>query len=74
MKSNDEVMNDIEKAFKVVQPNLIAQAARERYKDRHGHYPNSGMIRKPIVAKVKVGRNAPCPCGSGKKYKKCCLK
>ncbi|MGN6136860.1 MAG: SEC-C metal-binding domain-containing protein [Aureliella sp.] len=20
-----------------------------------------------------VGRNAPCPCGSGKKYKKCCL-
>lgn len=23
---------------------------------------------------TKVGRNAPCPCGSGKKYKKCCLK
>jgi preprotein translocase subunit SecA len=22
---------------------------------------------------VKVGRNDPCPCGSGKKYKKCCL-
>lgn len=22
--------------------------------------------------KIKVGRNAPCPCGSGKKYKKCC--
>ena len=22
----------------------------------------------------KVGRNAPCPCGSGKKYKKCCGK
>ena len=21
----------------------------------------------------KVNRNAPCPCGSGKKYKKCCL-
>ena len=26
----------------------------------------------PIMAK-KPGRNAPCPCGSGKKYKKCCL-
>ncbi|MDI6869893.1 MAG: preprotein translocase subunit SecA [Bacillota bacterium] len=25
------------------------------------------------VHKVKVGRNDPCPCGSGKKYKKCCL-
>jgi uncharacterized protein YchJ len=22
---------------------------------------------------LKVGRNEPCPCGSGKKYKKCCL-
>ena len=23
--------------------------------------------------KMPVGKNAPCPCGSGKKYKKCCL-
>jgi SEC-C motif-containing protein len=22
----------------------------------------------------KIGRNDPCPCGSGKKYKKCCMK
>lgn len=27
---------------------------------------------KPKEAEVKVGRNEPCPCGSGKKYKKCC--
>lgn len=26
----------------------------------------------PYVAVVKAGRNDPCPCGSGKKYKKCC--
>ena len=26
----------------------------------------------PYVAPPSVGRNAPCPCGSGKKYKKCC--
>jgi hypothetical protein len=25
------------------------------------------------VREVKIGRNAPCPCGSGKKYKKCCM-
>jgi len=25
-------------------------------------------------AQNKVGRNAPCPCGSGKKFKKCCGK
>jgi uncharacterized protein YecA (UPF0149 family) len=24
-------------------------------------------------SKTKLGRNDPCPCGSGKKYKKCCL-
>jgi len=27
---------------------------------------------KKIKEKIKVGRNDPCPCGSGKKYKKCC--
>lgn len=27
---------------------------------------------QPIKAERKVGRNEPCPCGSGKKYKKCC--
>lgn len=28
--------------------------------------------QQPIRRDVKVGRNDPCPCGSGKKYKKCC--
>ena len=28
---------------------------------------------EPIVSKKKTGRNEPCHCGSGKKYKKCCL-
>lgn len=27
---------------------------------------------KTIVNEAKIGRNDPCPCGSGKKYKKCC--
>jgi SWIM/SEC-C metal-binding protein len=27
---------------------------------------------KTIIAEKKVGRNDPCSCGSGKKYKKCC--
>ncbi len=29
---------------------------------------------KPKIVEEKVGRNEPCPCGSGKKYKKCCGK
>ncbi|AOH85783.1 hypothetical protein AWL63_19350 [Sphingomonas panacis] len=28
--------------------------------------------RSATAKRMKVGRNAPCPCGSGKKYKKCC--
>lgn len=28
--------------------------------------------QRPIVKGKKIGRNDPCPCGSGKKYKKCC--
>lgn len=39
-------------------------------------YVDGEMIKpEPIVrAAPKVGRNDPCPCGSGKKYKKCCGK
>ena len=32
----------------------------------------SVVKKKPIIKKEKIGRNDPCPCGSGKKYKKCC--
>ena len=28
---------------------------------------------RPIVRDYKIGRNDPCPCGSGLKYKNCCL-
>jgi uncharacterized protein YecA (UPF0149 family) len=31
-----------------------------------------GKALEPSFGKIKVGRNEPCPCGSGKKYKKCC--
>jgi uncharacterized protein len=32
----------------------------------------NGEHSEPAVAEPRIGRNAPCPCGSGKKYKKCC--
>jgi tetratricopeptide (TPR) repeat protein len=31
------------------------------------------QVEQPVLRERKIGRNAPCPCGSGKKYKKCCL-
>jgi preprotein translocase subunit SecA len=30
------------------------------------------IVLTPRTNAAKVGRNDPCPCGSGKKYKKCC--
>ena len=41
------------------QQNAAAQDTRER------------QVRQPIRNEVKVGRNDPCPCGSGKKFKNC---
>jgi uncharacterized protein YecA (UPF0149 family) len=29
--------------------------------------------RQPVPAQVRVGRNERCPCGSGRKFKKCCI-
>ncbi len=42
--------------------------AGKGYKDLFG-----GPAEEPAAPAVSVGRNDPCPCGSGKKYKKCCL-
>lgn len=41
---------------------------KERRKEITKEYRSS----KTVVKEKKVGRNDPCPCGSGKKYKKCC--
>jgi preprotein translocase subunit SecA len=46
-----------------------------RKKKRAMHLSHGDEGAKPATVKregKKIGRNAPCPCGSGKKYKKCC--
>jgi preprotein translocase subunit SecA len=44
------------------QPHLVTNRAQ-----------SAGPVRvQPVRVMPKVGRNDPCPCGSGKKYKKCC--
>ncbi len=50
---------------------------REEFRKRSAEYRpgNSGAEKaKPVVNPDKIGRNDPCPCGSGKKSKKCCGK
>ena len=43
---------------------LTEERRRELYKEQ--------KQSKTVVKGEKIGRNDPCPCGSGKKYKKCC--
>ncbi len=49
-----------------------------RHKEQGGQLSYSGgsntvdATPKPVKAAPRIGRNDPCPCGSGKKYKKCC--
>lgn len=42
--------------------------SEEELKALYKEQRDSGTVRKP----KKIGRNDPCPCGSGKKYKMCC--
>jgi len=45
----------------------------KRYEGEWFFYDGQGVVPKQVVRQQpKVGRNEPCPCGSGKKYKKCC--
>jgi hypothetical protein len=49
---------------------LLAEAGRLAH--RHGD-PHRFFITPPVVLGPRPGRNDPCPCGSGRKYKRCCL-
>lgn len=54
----------------------MAEEFRHHDDNRSLSYSASGQVEaekpKPAKAAPRVGRNDPCPCGSGKKYKKCC--
>jgi len=59
----------------------INQVVNVLYKNQDSIQQPSDAIKKDIkiennvetTKQKKIGRNQPCPCGSGKKYKKCCL-
>lgn len=56
----------------------IKQAIAPNVRDIHAFWlarrEESAPLRSPVRhEEPRVGRNDPCPCGSGKKYKKCCL-
>lgn len=54
----------------LVTPQMQAEDHLENATAAHGE--DDPMAHQPIVNKEDIGRNDPCPCGSGKKYKNCC--
>nr|WP_283703646.1 SEC-C metal-binding domain-containing protein [Clostridium perfringens] len=55
-------------------PTLQYNLIDKIYFEKHGlTYKHPNFKTKNIFKKGKIGRNDPCPCGSGNKYKKCCL-
>lgn len=60
--------------IQVTEPELITQMQQpQEQKLIFSGSDDTPAAKKPVKrAEKKIGRNAPCPCGSGKKYKKCC--
>jgi len=54
-------------------PQIHHELSQFHKRDGVWYYSDSSQPSQTVVrASPKVGRNDPCPCGSGKKYKKCC--
>ena len=63
-----QIIEDNSSSIETLQQNAEMQERIEKWKHdyRVAHTPVQRVLSK------KIGRNDPCPCGSGKKYKKCC--
>ncbi len=68
----DEIRSAIEQQY----PDFYKQlrVRHEKLKKIYLINRKKKYLPPPPVNVLKTGRNDPCPCGSGKKYKKCCLK
>lgn len=53
---------------------FLKQSQQLNYKSSWDPFDDGDWKQKPVVKEKLPGRNDPCPCGSGKKYKKCCGK
>jgi preprotein translocase subunit SecA len=58
-------VDEIEEAFQ-------RKKRRELEQARMAGSGDLQTVQQVVRGTAKIGRNDPCPCGSGKKYKKCC--
>jgi preprotein translocase subunit SecA len=67
---NEEVVRELAKIRVVVEEEVV-QRPRIRNVSTNMNEDGEPVVRQRVIGR-KIGRNDPCPCGSGKKYKKCC--
>lgn len=53
-------------------PSAVATLQAHARLKAEEHQAFMSLLPQPTNSKSKIGRNEPCPCGSGKKFKKCC--
>lgn len=69
---NHSIKEDTVRGMFNVQP--VEEIERKQVAHETSTTGGEEEINKPVVKGKKIGRNDPCPCGSGKKYKNCCGK
>ena len=68
----DDIKEDTVRQILSVMPRRdVTQRVQVAKPTSEGYGDGKQIVKKPAVSQ-KIGRNDPCPCGSGKKYKKCC--
>ncbi|MCG8635021.1 MAG: preprotein translocase subunit SecA [Desulfobacterales bacterium] len=69
-----EEVVDILFKIQIASPSQVDEMRKEEQKDLTFSHSDEPSQKKPVKrSSDKVKRNDPCPCGSGKKYKKCCM-
>ena len=74
--SSNNIPKIIHQTYPTNQVNKDIQTSREGFTQTNTVNPENKKRENivPVRKEKKVNRNDPCPCGSGKKYKKCCGK
>ena len=68
----DAIQDDVVRY--IYRVNVITQPKVEDRLENASTNAGDEGTKQPVVKKEEPGRNDPCPCGSGKKYKNCCGK
>ncbi len=74
MERIKEEVVDILFKIQITTPAQVGEMEKQEQQDLKFSHSDGSTVKQPVKnAARKIGRNDPCPCGSGKKYKKCCM-